>query len=328
VAKIAFITGITGQDGSYLAEFLLEKGYEVHGLVRKSSQFNTSRLDHIYNFSQGESGSLHLHYGDLQDFGSMLDLLQKIRPDEIYNLGAQSHVRVSFDLPHLTNSVVGNGTLMILECIRILRLETRFYQASSSEMFGNAPVPQNELTPLSPASPYAASKIFAHHIVQLYREAYGVYAVSGILFNHESPRRHETFVTRKISKSVAEIHLGLRSNLKLGNLTALRDWGYAPEYVKGMWMMLQRSTPEDFVLATGVSFSVEEFLSFCFESVGLNWRKYVIQDQAYFRPLEVNHLLGDATKARTILGWEPRVFGRELAEIMTQSDLHIISSGN
>jgi len=325
--KVAFITGITGQDGSYLAEFLMESGYEVHGLVRKSSQFNTGRLDHIYNFNQSKSGLLQLHYGDLHDFGSLLDLLQKINPSEIYNLAAQSHVRVSFDLPNLTNSVVGNGTLTILECIRILKLETRFYQASSSEMFGNARAPQNENTPLNPASPYAASKIFAHHMVEVYREAYGIFAVSGILFNHESPRRHETFVTRKISKAAAEIKCGLRTKLILGNLTAKRDWGYAPEYVKGMWMMLQNSIPEDFVLATGKSYSIEEFLTFSFESVGLDWHKYVEQDEAYFRPIEVNYLLGDPTKANSHLGWEPVVFAPELAELMTHSDLQILKAG-
>ena len=319
--KIAFITGITGQDGSYLAELLLNKGYEVHGLVRKSSQFNTTRLEHIYDFKGTSSNALTLHYGDLLDFGSLLDLLQRIKPDEIYNLGAQSHVRVSFDLPTLTNSVVGNGTLILLECIRILNLKTRFYQASSSEMFGNAPSPQNEDTPLNPASPYAASKIFGHHMVNLYREAYGLFAVSGILFNHESPRRHETFVTRKISKAAAEIKMGLRTDLILGNLSAKRDWGYAPEYVEGMWMMLQRTKPEDFVLATGQSYSVENFLSFCFEPLNLDWRDYVRQDNAYFRPLEVNDLLGDAVRARNSLGWEPKIFGPELAEIMTQSDL-------
>lgn len=325
--KVAFITGITGQDGSYLAEFLLGRGYEVHGLVRKSSYFTTARLDHLYKFDLNHKTNLHLHYGDLTDFGSLMELLQEISPTEVYNLAAQSHVRVSFDLPTLTNNVVGNGTLTLLECIRILRIQTKYYQASSSEMFGNAKAPQNESTPFSPASPYAASKIFAHHMVTLYREAYGLFAVNGILFNHESPRRHETFVTRKISKAAAEIKLGLKKNLSLGNLTARRDWGYAPEYVEGMWMMLQASNPQDYVLATGESYSVEDFLTFCFESVDLDWRDYVDQDPVYLRPIEVNHLLGDASKARTELGWEPNIYGRSLAELMTASDLRMLNDG-
>lgn len=320
-APKALITGITGQDGSYLAELLLAKGYEVHGLIRRASTFNTGRLEHLYMDPHEPGARLFLHYGDLSDSGQLTEIIYNIKPTEIYHLGAQSHVRVSFDMPEYTGDVTGLGTVRLLEAIRRSGIKTKFYQASSSELFGDAPAPQNEETPMRPRSPYAAAKLYAYWMVRNYREAYGMFAVNGILFNHESPRRGETFVTRKITRAVARIKLGLQKKLYLGNLEARRDWGYAPEYVEAMWLMLQQEEPEDYVIATGESHSVKEFLEEAFGYLDLDWRDHVEIDPRYFRPTEVEFLLGDATKAKQKLGWQPRITFRELVRIMVEADL-------
>lgn len=319
--KVALITGITGQDGSYLAELLLSKGYQVNGLIRRSSSFNTGRVNHIYQDPHEKDYRFRLWYGDLSDGGTILKLLAQIRPDEIYNLAAQSHVRVSFDTPEYTSNIVALGTLRLLDGIHSLGLPCRFYQASSSEMFGMAPPPQSEKTPLLPRSPYAVAKVFAHHITRNYREGYGIFACSGILFNHESPRRGETFLTRKVTQAIARILSGKQEALYLGNLDARRDWGYAPEYVEAMWRMLQCEQPDDYVIATGEAHSVREFVTEAFRIVGLDWQRYVRIDHRYFRPTEVEHLLGDASKARERLDWIPRVRWPELVRIMLATDL-------
>ncbi len=317
----ALITGITGQDGSYLAELLLNKGYEVHGLIRRSSTFNTHRLDHIYVEPHDLKRKFYLHYGDLNDGGQLSNLVYNIHPDEIYHLGAQSHVRVSFDMPEFTGDITGLGTTRILEAIRRSGIKTRFYQASSSEMFGDAPAPQNEDTPFWPRSPYAAAKIYAYWMTRNYREGYNMFACNGILFNHESPLRGETFVTRKITRALARIKFGLQDKLYLGNLDAKRDWGYAPDYVKAMWLMLQQDDPQDFVIATGQSHSVKEFLEEAFSYADLDWKEYVEIDPRYFRPTEIELLLGDAGKAQKILGWEPEVGFKELVRLMVDADI-------
>ena len=317
----ALITGITGQDGSYLAELLLNKGYEVHGLIRRSSTFNTHRLDHIYVDPHDPKGKLYLHYGDLNDGGQLSNLVYNIHPDEIYHLGAQSHVRVSFDMPEFTGDITGLGTTRILEAIRRSGIKTRFYQASSSEMFGDAPAPQNEDTPFWPRSPYAAAKVYAYWMTRNYREGYNMFACNGILFNHESPLRGETFVTRKITRALARIKFGLQDKLYLGNLDAKRDWGYAPDYVKAMWLMLQQDDPQDFVIATGQSHSVREFLEEAFSYADLDWKEYVEIDPRYFRPTEIELLLGDAGRAQKILGWEPEVGFKELVRLMVDADI-------
>lgn len=318
---IALITGITGQDGSYLAELLLAKGYAVHGLIRRASTFNTDRIEHLYVDPHDSRARLFLHYGDLNDSGQLTNLVYNLQPREIYHLGAQSHVRVSFDIPEYTGDITGLGATRLLEAIRRSGIQTRFYQASSSELFGDAPPPQNEATPMRPRSPYAAAKLYAYWMVRNYREAYGLFAVNGILFNHESPRRGETFVTRKITRAAARIKLGLQEKLYLGNLAARRDWGYAPEYVEAMWLMLQQEKPEDYVIATGESHSVQEFLEEVFGYLELDWRQYVEIDSRYFRPTEVESLLGDPGKARRQLGWQPRVTFKELVRLMTEADL-------
>src|SRR5271157_6647012 len=318
--KKAFLTGITGQDGSYLAEFLLNKGYEVHGLIRRSSSFNTERIDHLYRDFHDTDTRLFLHYGDLSVSGQLMDLLHSIQPDEIYHLGAQSHVRVSFDMPEYTGDVTGLGTLRLLEAIRKTGIKTRFYQASSSEMFEAAPPPQNEDTPFQPQSPYAAAKVYAYYVVKNYRDAYGLFACNGILFNHESPFRGETFVTRKITRAATRIKLALQDLVYLGNLDSRRDWGFAGDYVEGMWLMMQKETPADYVIATGESHSVREFAEETFRLLGLDWEKYVRQDARYLRPSEVDALIGDSTKARTELGWSPRVSFHELVRMMVDAD--------
>jgi GDPmannose 4,6-dehydratase len=322
--KKALITGITGQDGSYLAELLLSKGYEVHGIVRRASTFNRGRLDDVYSDPQLNETRLFLHYGDLTD-GSLVRLLDRVKPDEIYNLGAQSHVRVSFDNPEYTADVNATGTIRLLEAIRESGINPRFYQASSSEMYGMVrEVPQSENTPFYPRSPYAASKVFAYWLTVNYREAYGFYATNGILFNHESPRRGEGFVTRKITRAVAHIQAGIQNKLYLGNLDAKRDWGYAKEYVEAMWLMLQQDQPDDFVIATGETHSVREFLEESFGYVGLDWKKYVELDPRYLRPSEVDLLIGDASKAKKKLNWEPRVKFKDLVRLMVDADIQLL----
>jgi len=315
------ITGITGQDGSYLAELLLDKGYEVHGLVRRSSSFNTERLDGIYQDPHESGRRLFLHHGDLQDGVGLVTLLNRIEPHEVYHLGAQSHVRVSFDMPDYTGDATGLSTVRLLEAIRASGSECRFYQASSSEMFGASPPPQNEDTPLHPRSPYGAAKVYAYWVTRNYREAYGMFAVNGILFNHESPRRGETFVTRKITRAVARIKAGLQDHLYLGNLDATRDWGYAPEYVEAMWRMLQEDEPEDFVIATGTNYSVRDFLQFAFEHAGLDWETHLRHDDRYERPSEVDALIGDASKAQDLLGWKAETHAPDLARLMVDADV-------
>lgn len=324
--KKALITGITGQDGSYLAELLLTKGYEVHGLIRRASSFNTGRIDHLYQDPHDSEPSLVLHYAELSDSSRLVTLLTSIAPDEVYHLAAQSHVRVSFDEPEYTGDTTGLGTIRLLEAIRMSGLSTRFYQASSSEMFGATPPPQNEDTTFHPRSPYGVSKLYGYWTARNYREAYGIYAVNGILFNHESPRRGSTFVTKKITEAVARIAAGKQSELYLGNLDAARDWGYAPEYVEGMWRMLQHDTAEDFVLATGVAYTVREFVQFAFEHVGLEWEKYVRFDERYLRMSEVDALVGDATKAKKVLGWEAHTRTPELARLMVDADLAALTT--
>jgi GDPmannose 4,6-dehydratase len=320
-AKKALITGITGQDGSYLAELLLSKGYEVHGLIRRSSTINTSRIDHIYQDPHESGARLFLHYGDLTDGSRLVTLLDQIRPDEVYNLAAQSHVRVSFDEPEYTGDTTGMGSIRLLEAIRMIGLQCRFYQASSSEMFGATPPPQDENTPFYPRSPYGVAKVYSYWITRNYREAYGMFAVNGILFNHESPRRGDTFVTRKITRAVARIKAGTQTELYMGNLDSVRDWGYAPEYVDAMWRMLQHDEPTDYVVATGTNYTVKDFLQLSFEHVGLDWEKYVKFDERYLRPTEVDALVGDASKAGELLGWVPKVLTPELARIMVDADV-------
>jgi GDPmannose 4,6-dehydratase len=324
--KKALITGITGQDGSYLADLLLEKGYEVHGIIRRASTFNTSRIDHLYADPHINGVRMLLHYGDLSDSVNLVKLLYDLKPDEIYHLGAQSHVRVSFDIPEYTADVTGVGTIRILEAIREVGVRSRFYQASSSEMFGKAQqVPQTETTPFWPRSPYGVAKVFSFWATVNYRESYGLCASNGILFNHESPRRGETFVTRKISRAVAAIKHGLQKELFLGNLDAKRDWGYAPEYVEGMWRILQHDEGDDFVLATGETHSVREFVEAAFSHVDLDWKQFVKYDARYKRPAEVELMMGDASKAKKILGWEPKVRFHELVRIMVDADMELLS---
>jgi GDPmannose 4,6-dehydratase len=324
--KKALITGITGQDGSYLADLLLEKGYEVHGIIRRASTFNTSRIDHLYADPHINGVRMFLHYGDLADSVNLVKLLYELKPDEIYHLGAQSHVRVSFDIPEYTSDVTGVGTIRILEAIREAGLRSRFYQASSSEMFGKAQtVPQNEKTPFWPRSPYGVAKVFSYWATVNYRESYGLHASNGILFNHESPRRGETFVTRKITRAVAAIKQGLQKELFLGNLEAKRDWGYAPEYVEAMWRILQQDNGDDFVVATGETHTVREFAETAFAHVDLEWKKYVKHDARYERPAEVDLLIGDSAKAKKILGWEPKVRFKDLVRIMVDADMELLS---
>jgi len=322
----AFITGITGQDGSYLAELLLSKGYEVHGLIRRASTFNTARIDHLYVDPHSPNARLFLHYGDLSDGARLVTLLAQVAPHEVYNLAAQSHVRVSFDEPEHTADTTGTGTIRMLEAVRLAGIETRFYQASSSELFGATPPPQNVETPFYPRSPYAAAKLYSYWITKNYREAYGLFAANGILFNHESPRRGETFVTRKITRAVAAIKDGRQEFLYMGNLDAIRDWGYAPEYVEGMWRMLQADEPDDYVLATGVGISVREFLQISFDHVGLDWEKHVRFDERYLRPTEVDALIGDASRASERLNWTATVDGRQLARLMVDADIEALKN--
>ena len=324
--KTALITGITGQDGSYLAELLLDEGYQVHGIVRRSSTFNTDRIEHIYRDPHDENARLFLHYGDLTDGQNLTNLVLNIEPDEIYNLGAQSHVRVSFDAPVYTVQTTAVGALNVLEAARQLNLKktTRVYQASSSEMFGDViETPQTEKTPFQPQSPYACAKVYAFHQTVNYRNAYDLFACNGILFNHESPRRGETFVTRKITRAATRIKLGLQEKLYLGNLDAKRDWGYAKDYVRGMWLMLQHDTPDDYVLAAGETYTIRQFLDYTFEHLDLNWKDYVETDPRYFRPTEVDLLLGDYSKAKNVLGWEPETSCKELAQLMVEHDLEL-----
>jgi GDPmannose 4,6-dehydratase len=320
MVKRALITGITGQDGSYLAELLLEKGYEVHGLIRRASTFNTARIEHLYQDPHDPDARLFLHYGDLSDGTRMVTLLHHIQPHEIYHLAAQSHVRVSFDEPEHTGDTTGLATTRLLEALRITEIPARYYQASSSEMFGSTPPPQDEETLFHPRSPYAAAKVYAYWMTRNYRDAYGLFTVNGILFNHESPRRGETFVTRKITRAVARIAEGLQDELHLGNLDARRDWGYAPEYVEGMWRMLQADAPDDYVLATGTSYSVGDFVRLAFEHAGLDWERHVRFDPRYLRPTEVDDLIGDATRAKERLGWEAKIHTPELVRIMVDAD--------
>jgi GDPmannose 4,6-dehydratase len=324
--KRALITGITGQDGSYLAELLLAKGYEVHGVIRRASTFNTSRIDHLYNDPHNEGTKLFLHYGDLSDGSRLVTLLNTVQPHEVYNLAAQSHVRVSFDEPEYTGNSTGLGSIRLLEAIRMIGLDCRYYQASSSEMFGATPPPQNEDTVFYPRSPYGAAKLYAYWVTRNYREGYGMFAVNGILFNHESPRRGETFVTRKITRAVARIKAGTQETLFMGNLDSVRDWGYAPEYVEGMWRMLQADEPDDYVVATGKDYTVRDFLQISFEHVGLDWEKYVKFDERYLRPTEVDALVGDASRAADKLGWVPKVYTPQLARIMVDADIEALNA--
>ena len=324
--KKALITGITGQDGSYLAELLLSKGYEVHGIVRRSSSPNTQRIDHLITDDSLMDSKLFLHYGDLSDSSRMMALVELVAPDEVYNLAAQSHVRVSFDEPELTGSTTGLGSIRLLEAIRVSGSNARFYQASSSEMFGASPPPQNEETPFYPRSPYGVAKVYSYWITKNYRESYDMFATNGILFNHESPRRGETFVTRKITLAAARIKAGLQDKLFMGNLDAVRDWGYAPEYVEGMWRMLQVDKPGDFVVATGTEYSVKDFLGFAFGHLGLDWEKYVEIDPRYLRPAEVDSLVGDHSRVTGVTGWKPRVLPPELAKIMVEADSHVVEN--
>lgn len=324
--KVALVTGVTGQDGSYLAELLLSKGYEVHGVIRRSSTLNTQRIQNLISDSEDDRAQITLHFGDLLDSSGLIRLVCEIKPDEIYNLAAQSHVRVSFDQPELTGDATGLGSVRILEAIRMLGLDTKFYQASSSEMFGGSLPPQSEETPFYPRSPYGVAKVYSYWITKNYRESYGIFATNGVLFNHESPRRGETFVTRKITRAVARIKAGIQDKLFLGNLDAVRDWGYAPEYVEAIWRMLQLDEPDDFVVATNSAYSVRDFLGFAFETVGLDWQKHVEFDERYLRPAEVDSLVGDFSKIRAHTGWEPTVLTPELARIMVEGDIKILES--
>jgi GDPmannose 4,6-dehydratase len=323
--KTALISGVTGQDGSYLVELLLGKGYDVHGLVRRSSSFNTARVDHLYEDPHEPGRRLFLHHADLDDGSALVTLLRDIRPDEIYNLGAQSHVRVSFDIPLYTAGVTGLGALRLLEAARAAGVDARFYQASSSEMFGSTPPPQNEESPLHPRSPYGCAKVYAHWSAVNHRESYGSFVANGILFNHESPRRGETFATRKITRAVARIRAGLQQTLYLGNLDASRDWGYAPEYVEAMWMMLQADEPDDFVVGTGTAHTVREFCEAAFAHAGLDWTDHVRFDPRYTRPAEVDALVADASKIRQMLGWKPRIDMHELVRIMVDADMTLLA---
>lgn len=323
--KRALITGITGQDGSYLAELLLEKGYEVHGVIRRSSTFNTSRIEHLYKDPHEKDNRFFLHHGDITDGVGISNIIRELEPDEIYNLAAQSHVMVSFEMPDFTAQVDAVGTIRILEAIRAAEIDTKFYQASTSELFGSTPPPQSEVSPFAPRSPYAAAKLYSYWVVRNYREAYGLHATNGILFNHESPRRGETFVTRKITMAAARIKLGLQSKLYLGNLDAVRDWGYAPEYVETMWMMLQQEVSNDYVVATGVGATVRDFCEASFSALDLDYREYIETEDRYIRPTEVDALIGDASKAEKVLGWRAKTHWKDLAEIMAKSDLAKIS---
>ena len=322
--KVAFITGITGQDGSYLAEFLLEKGYDVHGLIRRSSTFNTSRIDHIFQDPHVKNARLHLHYGDLIDGVGLTNLIREIKPTEVYNLGAQSHVQVSFTMPQYTGQVDAVGAVGLLEAIRSADLDIRFYQASTSELFGSTPPPQNENSVFRPQSPYAAAKLMAYWCTVNYRDGYGLHATNGILFNHESPRRGETFVTRKITRAVAAIKAGKQDKLFLGNLDAVRDWGYAKEYVESMWLMLQQDKPDDYVVATGVGATVKDFAEAAFSRAGLNWQDHVETDKKYIRPTEVDALIGDPSKATKALNWKATTHWKELAELMVDADIEAL----
>ncbi len=321
MTQTALITGITGQDGSYLAELLLGKGYEVHGLIRRASTFNTGRLDGCYQDPHDPQQRLQLHYGDLSDGTGLVNLLRGVQPDEVYHLGAQSHVKVSFEMPEYTGDITGLGTMRLLEAIRAADVDTRFYQASSSELYGSTPPPQNEDTPFHPRSPYSVAKLYGYWATVNYREAYGLFACNGILFNHESPRRGETFVTRKITRAVARIAAGLQDKLWLGNLDAVRDWGYAPEYVEGMWRMLQADQATDYVLATGHAMTVREFCQAAFARVDLDWEKHVAYDERYERPSEVDALIGDASKAERVLGWKAQTYGSALVDVMVDADV-------
>jgi GDPmannose 4,6-dehydratase len=321
IRKKALITGITGQDGSYLAEWLLSRGYEVHGLKRRSASLNTERVDHLYEDTHTPSRRFVLHYADLNDAMSLTKVLSRVCPDEIYNLGAQSHVKVSFEIPEYTADVGGLGTLRLLEAIHQLELPCRYYQASSSEMFGSTPPPQSETSPFHPRSPYACAKVFAHQITVNYRESYGQHASCGILFNHESPRRGETFVSRKITRAVAHIKLGLQNKLHLGNLAARRDWGYAGDYVRAMWLMLQQDDPDDYVIGTGETHSVQELVEVAFQCAGLDWERYVVVNPRYYRPAEVDALQADCSKARRVLGWQPSMTFEQLVRVMVHSDI-------
>jgi GDPmannose 4,6-dehydratase len=320
--KRALITGVTGQDGSYLADLLLGKGYEVHGVIRRSSTFNTSRIDHLYKDPHETGNRFHLHYGDITDGVGISNLVRDLEPDELYNLAAQSHVKVSFEMPDYTAQVDAVGTIRLLEAIRAAKIETRFYQASTSELYGSTPPPQSEVSQFAPQSPYAAAKLYSYWVTRNYRDAYGLHATNGILFNHESPRRGETFVTRKITMAAARIKLGLQSKLYLGNLDAIRDWGYAPEYVESMWRMLQQDQPEDYVIATGIGATVREFCEASFSALNLDYKEFVEIEERYKRPTEVDALIGDSSKAEQILGWKANTHWRELAELMVKSDLH------
>ena len=324
MTKSALITGVTGQDGSYLAELLLAKGYEVHGIIRRSSSFNTERLEDIYQDPHEPVRNLFLHYGDLSDSSMLVNLLRDVQPDEVYNLGAQSHVKVSFEMPEYTGNISGLGAMRMLESIRAAGIDTRFYQASTSELYGSTPPPQSECTPFHPRSPYAVAKLYAYWATASYREAYDMFAVNGILFNHESPRRGETFVTRKITRAVARIRVGLQDTVYLGNLDAVRDWGYAPEYVEGMWRMLQHREPTDYVLATGVSATVQQFAEAAFAVADLDYRDHVIIDPNYYRPAEVTALCGDASKARELLGWVGETHWDALARLMVEADCRLV----
>ena len=326
--KKAFITGITGQDGSYLAELLLEKGYEVHGLVRRSSSFNTGRIDHIYQDPHTSNPKLFLHYGDLTDGVNLTNLIHEIKPNEVYNIGAQSHVQVSFTMPQYTAQVDAVGSVALLESIRASGINCRFYQASTSELYGSTPPPQNEDSPFRPRSPYAAAKLMAYWSTVNYREAYGLHATNGILFNHESPRRGETFVTRKITRAVAKIATGSKEKLYLGNLDAVRDWGYAKEFVESMWLMLQQDKPGDYVVATGIGATVRDFAQVAFDHAGLNYKNYVKLDKRYIRPTEVDGLIGDPSKAEKILGWKAKTHWKELAKLMVDADIEKIKSNS
>lgn len=324
--KRALITGITGQDGSYLAELLLEKGYEVHGVIRRSSTFNTSRIDHLYKDPHEAGNNFHLHYGDITDGVGISNLVRDLEPHEIYNLAAQSHVKVSFEMPDFTAQVDAVGTIRLLEAIRAAKIDTKFYQASTSELFGSTPPPQSESSPFTPQSPYAAAKLYSYWVVRNYRDAYGLHATNGILFNHESPRRGETFVTRKITMAVARIKLGLQQKLFLGNLDAIRDWGFAPEYVESMWRMLQQETPDDYVVATGVGATVRDFCNASFSALDMDYREFVETEDRYTRPTEVDALIGDPSKVERVLGWKAKTHWKDLAELMVKSDLEKISA--
>ena len=324
----ALITGITGQDGSYLAELLLEKGYEVHGMIRRSSSFNTARIEHLYKDPHEKGSNLFLHYGDITDGVGISNLIRELQPNEIYNLAAQSHVKVSFEMPDFTAQVDALGTIRMLEAIRAANIDTKFYQASTSELYGSTPPPQDELSSFAPRSPYAAAKLYAYWIVRNYREGYGIHATNGILFNHESPRRGETFVTRKITMAAARIKLGQQEKLYLGNLDAIRDWGYAKEYVESMWLMLQQEKPDDYVVATGEGATVRDFCEVAFAELGLDYKKYVETEDRYIRPTEVDALIGDSSKAQKILGWNAKTHWKELAKLMVNADLELLTKEN